>query len=737
MTPGNTTSYGYDPIFGNLATVTAPLTQGNRSFEYISDSTGCDNGFLWKETHPESGDTTYEHSCLGLVTRRTRVGGEVTTSSYDRAGRLTGIAYPDAAGSVALGYDGAGHRTSLSNLSASATLTFDNAGRLETVTRDIVGGPTGLVTSYGYDSLDRLHTITYPSGRVVTYGWDDRNWLTSVTGEEGSGVEYISDVTYYSSGAPHLVTFANSVATSYAIDPRNRVRGITTKRGASTYLKSVGLQYDFASNVTYWQDYLDPANSRVFGYDDLNRLTSAWSPGLWGSLAYTYDELGNRRTETHDGGVTTYVYDGSTSRLSGLTGAEGTTFEYDDLGRVTREASTPWDEIFSDGFESGDTSAWGGGTSPPGTLIYTFNAADQLLEVEESGQPLGVYGYDGDGLRVSATSGGETVYYLRNEAGDTLAEYDGGGQLIAEYLYANGRQIGKVEPDGAGGDKVSTFHPDHLGTAMLITSDTGVVTWHGEYEPFGEPVTSTGTPDRYRFTQHELDTETDLVYAKARYYHPKIGRFLSVDPATDTKKATESPQSWNKYAYALNNPTRYVDPDGRLVFESDPEHPVSQQDIKMAYQAQEDLRQNLTPAVKTFFEEAFGADLQQLLTPGRDPTVQLSKGNPALEGRVGQTKGGDIKLNASLDLWGNGGKLGQAGMLHESAHWARGERSLGLSLKNFFGVPMDSQTRAIREQRLNDPTIPEAARFLASWDAPEGQAAEILQFGDILTLTLP
>jgi YD repeat-containing protein len=73
---GHTTSYGYDAIFGNLATVTAPVAQGDRSFEYVSGSTHCDNGFLWKETHPESGDTTYEHSCLGLVTRRTRAGGE-------------------------------------------------------------------------------------------------------------------------------------------------------------------------------------------------------------------------------------------------------------------------------------------------------------------------------------------------------------------------------------------------------------------------------------------------------------------------------------------------------------------------------------------------------------------------------------------------------------------------------------------------------------------------------------
>ncbi|MEO8382108.1 MAG: RHS repeat-associated core domain-containing protein, partial [Acidobacteriota bacterium] len=47
----------------------------------------------------------------------------------------------------------------------------------------------------------------------------------------------------------------------------------------------------------------------------------------------------------------------------------------------------------------------------------------------------------------------------------------------------------------------------------------------------------------------------------ARFYDPDMGRFLSVDPSQ--KRKPRQPQSWNRYAYSLNNPLKYVDPDGR------------------------------------------------------------------------------------------------------------------------------------------------------------------------------
>jgi RHS repeat-associated protein len=324
--------------------------------------------------------------------------------------------------------------------------------------------------------------------------------------------------------------------------------------------------YDDASNIKEWNNDAAPARTRSFDYDELNRLESATSTGLWGNLSFTYDDLGNRLTQTWDGDVTTYVYDFSTNQLTGLTGAQLGAFTYDAVGRVKTEArNSAGDEIFSDGFESGTIDVWGSGVGPVGTLVYTFNNADQLEQVEEAGQLLGVYAYDGDGLRVSKTAAGETVYYFRDPSGNTIAEYDTAGELIVNYLYAGGRQVAKAEPDGASGYNISYFHPDHLGSAMVITDDDGVVTWQGDYRPFGEPVSSAGTADRYRFTGHELDTATDLTYAKARYYNARLGRFLSVDPMGGS---TTSSQSWNQYAYVQNSPVTLLDPNGETVKEA-------------------------------------------------------------------------------------------------------------------------------------------------------------------------
>jgi len=53
----------------------------------------------------------------------------------------------------------------------------------------------------------------------------------------------------------------------------------------------------------------------------------------------------------------------------------------------------------------------------------------------------------------------------------------------------------------------------------------------------------------------------------ARYYDPKPGRFLSADRNIDVEKAIHFPQKWNRYAYALNNPIRYVGPNGRQEYD--------------------------------------------------------------------------------------------------------------------------------------------------------------------------
>lgn len=106
------------------------------------------------------------------------------------------------------------------------------------------------------------------------------------------------------------------------------------------------------------------------------------------------------------------------------------------------------------------------------------------------------------------------------------------------------------------------YHNDHLGSPAAATDERNELLWRAHYRPYGErqenPAdTPYGSPG---YTGHVQDGSSGLVYMQARYYDPQLGRFLAMDPAGPQE---EVPGSFNRYAYGLNNPYRYVDPDGQ------------------------------------------------------------------------------------------------------------------------------------------------------------------------------
>lgn len=147
--------------------------------------------------------------------------------------------------------------------------------------------------------------------------------------------------------------------------------------------------------------------------------------------------------------------------------------------------------------------------------------------------------------------------------------YDAFGRLAAEY----------------GGNSVSAtstkyLTADQLGSTRVITDQNQAVKIRRDYLPFGEEIGSAvalrGTIPGYglielnteKFTGKERDTESGLDFFGARYYWNSAGRFTSVDPLGGH---IEYPQSLNKYAYVMNNPLKYIDPDGRDFYMLDKE----------------------------------------------------------------------------------------------------------------------------------------------------------------------
>ena len=134
------------------------------------------------------------------------------------------------------------------------------------------------------------------------------------------------------------------------------------------------------------------------------------------------------------------------------------------------------------------------------------------------------------------------------------------------------------------------YHPDHLGSAQLVTDYEGNEYQRIEYTPYGEMWVEKKTANEkdmrylpYKFTAKEQDEETGLYYYGARYLDAKYSRWLSTDPAVgeyipvaptddNTRKHNEklpgmggvfNVVNFQLYHYAGNNPVKYTDPDGR------------------------------------------------------------------------------------------------------------------------------------------------------------------------------
>ncbi len=323
---------------------------------------------------------------------------------------------------------------------------------------------------------------------------------------------------------PTSYTYSNGLTNSITYNSRN----FTTRITAGTAL-DVGYGYDSRGNTSPITNYLDTTKNQSFTYDSLSRVTGF--NGAWGTGSYSYDSTGNRQTKTVAGVSTSYSY--SSNRLGSTSGGKSLTFSYNGYGSLT-------------------------GTTCSGGNTLTYDMLNNLKEYKFGAYPLASFAYDGDGMRVTKTTW-KTMVYHYDKDGKTLSETDSNGNLIADNIYLNGKLVAKAEPSA-----LYFYHTDPAGTALAMTNTSGSVVWKTDYKPFGEEQSITGTiENNEKFTGKEKDKETGLYYFGARYLGPKIGRFVTVDPAGITEKDLLNPQKLNRYAYSLNNPYRYIDPDGK------------------------------------------------------------------------------------------------------------------------------------------------------------------------------
>ncbi|NIM98362.1 MAG: RHS repeat protein, partial [candidate division Zixibacteria bacterium] len=286
------TSYGYD-IDDNLTSV----TDGNAS---KTDYTYDDFGRLAETISPDTGTTTYGYDESANLVQKTNAQGTLVSYTYDALNRLTAIRFSDSSQDITYSYDSASSSygfarlTGMNDPSGISTYHYDAQGNLIKEEKQIAG--LLYTTQYSYDKNNLLRFITYPSGRTVTYELDEAGRVTQVhTTLNGQPKTLASSIRYLPYGGIRELTYGNSLSLTRAYDLRYQISSIQTGS-----LINLAYTQDPNGNITEIENQTDPNRTQAFGYDTIDRLVSA--TGIYGSISYGYDAVGNRLNLTVDGG---------------------------------------------------------------------------------------------------------------------------------------------------------------------------------------------------------------------------------------------------------------------------------------------------------------------------------------------------------------------------------------------------------------------------------------------------
>ncbi|MDT7780152.1 MAG: hypothetical protein QOC99_2664 [Acidobacteriota bacterium] len=584
--------FDYDPE-GNLTSVTETASDATRTYARTYDN----RDRLKTATDPYSHTVAYDYDAADNVTGVTDAAQRKTVYHYNSLNQRDHADLPGG-GSVSytLRPDGQPTKASYSSGTERA-YSYDNAGRITSVTNSL-GSQQSEQYEYDYDAdsnrVGEMRKFGGVAFRSVDYNFDEDDRLTraAYTDESVHGIqgEYFDNEDFTEQKLTRLDATVNfNWPENGQSSPDPQINGDTfsvrwTGQVKPLYSESytfsmvsdegVRLWVDGKLLIDHWTGHVSTEDSGQITlkagkkYDikiEFHETTGdAVAKLQWESnhqtkqvvpqsqlyppakaLNYTYDAVGNRKTEKGqdiNGQPVDHAYDyDDVNRLTTLKGYAGgdITYGYDNNGNLLN-------------------STQGGHVNSR----YEYDVHDQLRRVVgEADAEVARYDYDFERRRLSKTLAGGTAQRYVYDGHNLLGEYTESGTLTGSYDY--GKDL--VRADLPGGEGERWYFSDGLGSVTALSGRVNgaqAATARYEYGAWGQIIGGGGSVNPYLYTGQRLDAETNLMPLGAgeRYYASSLGRFIQQDSWTGM--ATQA-QSMNRYAYSNGNPVRYTDPTGR------------------------------------------------------------------------------------------------------------------------------------------------------------------------------
>ncbi|MBQ6194329.1 MAG: VCBS repeat-containing protein [Prevotella sp.] len=557
LSTGRSTSYTYT---GRKVTAT---TNGSRVFEKTYDAWG-----LLTQSKEPIGTVTYRYKSCGKPSQASTGNGTVTMA-YDDCGNQTSLADSDA-GTTTYSYNAAGEVVSQTDArSITITHTRDNLNRITQTTT----GSTVTTYTYGTSGNATQRLTNQATGSYgISYAYDQYGRVTSETRNFGN-TSYTTSYTYDSNNNLQKTTYPGSVEVTYGYD----------SNGYETSMAVNG------STVWTLTSHSGTATLETLGTGTtaLKRSTSHNSYDLLTGITL---QKASNNTQLH---TMTFTHNAVTGNLTQRTGmiSDGEVFTYDNDDRLVRHqdvGSHYLDNIVQygqDGNVEFKTGIGNFGYPPGGKAHAVGNVTNTNGYVSSAGQSV-VY---------NDLSKASEIYYAHGNSGHLYLDYGPDGQRWKAELYKSSTQypdtvryyVGDMEGYKVGSSETVWFYhighgvilrkvglasntqptkyyafTDHLGSVTRIYNSSGTAVFSAQYDPWGvQTVTTNAIGYNRGYCGHEMLNDFQLINMNGRLYDPYIARFLSPD---NYVQLPTSAQSFNRYSYCLNNPLKYVDPDGEL-----------------------------------------------------------------------------------------------------------------------------------------------------------------------------
>lgn len=587
---GVSTSFFSRNIFDRYGRLVETITPAGKSttWEYNGASVTKREGGLFLRTITDaSGDVVYTEDNGGEIHRILRSDGQ-----------------PSSVGATTFSYDIYGRRISISDPS-SGIRTWSYAD-MPDGSYNVVCSSSGGCRLENYDCHDRLLSVSTEGEFSTIYSYNDYGDIVLVQSSNGTSTSYSYDYLGRQSSMTQTVGDGCWMTVDYSYNPQN---GLLNSSSFSSFRGVIGTESYIYSGGYLTSTLWNGSSVMTIVTEDALGLPAKVRTGVIDRF-YTHNNYGYeiRRWACRDGSqsnlydeeytfnVTTGNISSRTDRISGNTES----FSYDYLDRLTAVQTGLSIESMSyesngnilsrssvAGFDYEDTQHPYRMTSASATSA--ISALPQHISYNFDGRPLEIVE---DGVRASFTynSSGERV---RMDVSDS-----DGNPLLTKLYFSNRYEV-EITSDGnfvetlwlggssydgtamcvhetyTGGEQIIQVLRDRQGSIINTVNEYGVSV-RLSYDAWGrlrnpdtwEPLTSNelkSLPSQLltlrTYTGHELLPWFALYNCNARLYDPATTRFLGPDPFIQIPDFT---QSYNRYAYCLNNPLKYTDESGEL-----------------------------------------------------------------------------------------------------------------------------------------------------------------------------